>query len=386
MSKEPPTARIEIWAVRLPPGLDADADLARLISASATLETGDVVVVTSKVVSKVEGRTVAADREQGILDETVRVVARMGPTVIALTRHGLVMAAAGVDASNTPAGTSVLLPLDPDASARRLRRELAGLTSANVAVVVTDTAGRAWRLGQTDIAIGAAGLAPLHDLRGTVDAVGRDLAVTMPAVGDELAAAGDLVKGKATDCPVAVVRGLSHWVLDPSDDGPGAGSLVRDPSTDQFGLGARDAVRAAALRADAAALAAFPALRADDVDPFEGLDEDPAEAGLDDLVRLTVTRGRDESADGLHGRTHWTVRVLLAEGSPTSAAVLAGRLAERADTLAAGAGLNRADPGAWPIAPDGWEVAFARRWWSTRPAAPHVGDPTGANADTRLAR
>jgi coenzyme F420-0:L-glutamate ligase/coenzyme F420-1:gamma-L-glutamate ligase len=220
----------------------AGDDLAAILAGVTQLEDGDILVVTSKVVSKAEGRVAVAAREDAVVEETDRVVARRGRTTIVRTRHGLVLAAAGVDASNTAAGTVVLLPEDPDGSARRLREELARRTGRNVAVLVTDTAGRAWRTGQTDIAIGAAGLEVLHDYAGTTDAHGNELAVTAPAVADELAAAADLVKRKLDRRPAAVVRGLAGLVLPRAEHGPGAVALVRDGSEDMFGLGAREAV------------------------------------------------------------------------------------------------------------------------------------------------
>src|SRR6516225_2666368 len=203
------------------PEITAGADLAGLIAEAATdLTDGDIVTVTSKIVSKAEGRVVRADREDAIDAETVRVVARRGQTRIAETRHGLVLAAAGVDASNTPPGTVVLLPEDPDGSARRLRKGLQDRLGVRIGVVVTDTLGRPWRAGQTDAAIGAAGVAPLRDYRGTADTFGTALEVTVAAVADEIAAAGDLVKGKAAGIPVAVIRGLADLVTEA--DGPGA--------------------------------------------------------------------------------------------------------------------------------------------------------------------
>jgi coenzyme F420-0:L-glutamate ligase/coenzyme F420-1:gamma-L-glutamate ligase len=226
----------------------AGADLAAVLttaSGSVTLHDGDILVVTSKVVSKAEGRVQAGTREQALEQETVRTVARRGRTSIVRTRHGLVMAAAGVDASNVEAGSVVLLPLDPDSSARRLREDLRRTTGRNVAVVVTDTAGRAWRTGQTDIAVGAAGLDVLHHYAGVRDSHGNELAVTEPAVADELAAAADLVKRKLDRRPAAVVRGLAALVLEPGQHGDGAVALVRDESQDMFGLGAREAVLAA---------------------------------------------------------------------------------------------------------------------------------------------
>jgi coenzyme F420-0:L-glutamate ligase / coenzyme F420-1:gamma-L-glutamate ligase len=220
-------------------------DLAALLLSRVELLDGDVLVVTSKVVSKAEGRVVTGDREAALPGETDRVVARRGPTTIVRTHHGLVIAAAGIDASNTAPGTVVLLPVDPDGSARALRSRLHELAGVTVAVVVSDTSGRAWRTGQTDIAIGAAGLEVLDDHAGRTDPYGNRLAVTAPAVADELAAAGDLAKGKVAMAPVAVVRGLGDRVLPAGMDGPGAQALVRAEESDMFGLGAREAVLSA---------------------------------------------------------------------------------------------------------------------------------------------
>lgn len=220
-----------------------------------------MLVLTSKVVSKAAGRVVRGDRAAAIAAETERIVAQRGAAVIAQTRHGFVLAAAGVDASNTEPGTVVLLPEHPDRSARRLRDEIYAAVGRNVAVVVSDTAGRAWRLGQTDMAIGCAGILPAVDLRGTADSYGNLLEVTTPAVADELAAAGDLVKGKATGCPLAVVRGAGDFVLPVGDHGPGAIALLRDTETDLFALGAREAAVTAALRNQPAALRRFPRSR-----------------------------------------------------------------------------------------------------------------------------
>jgi coenzyme F420-0:L-glutamate ligase/coenzyme F420-1:gamma-L-glutamate ligase len=230
------------WGVKGLPEVTAGDDLAELIAAAAPdLADGDVVVVTSKVVSKSEGRTIAADdREAAIDTESVRVVAARGATRIVETRQGLVLAAAGVDASNTPQGTVVLLPLDPDASARSLRDGLATRLGVNVAVVVSDTFGRPWRSGLTDVAVGVAGLAPLDDHRGRADAFGHTLEQTVVAVADEVAAAADLVKGKLSGVPVAVVRGLDRYVLDVP--GPGAAALVRPAAEDMFRWGHREVV------------------------------------------------------------------------------------------------------------------------------------------------
>jgi coenzyme F420-0:L-glutamate ligase/coenzyme F420-1:gamma-L-glutamate ligase len=222
-----------------------DALAADAASRPATvLADGDVLVVTSKIVSKAEGRVVeAADREAAITAETVRVVATRehpgGVTRIVENRLGLVMAAAGVDASNTADGTVLLLPVDPDASARALRAALGSRFGVRVGVLVSDTAGRPWRQGQTDIAIGAAGVRVLDDLRGSTDTHGRALQVSVAAVADEIAGAAELVKGKATGLPVAVVRGMAHAVT--AEDGPGARVLVRVGPDDMFAEGTAEA-------------------------------------------------------------------------------------------------------------------------------------------------
>ncbi|OII67520.1 coenzyme F420-0:L-glutamate ligase [Streptomyces sp. CC77] len=240
-------AAYRVWAPGGLPEVREGDDLAKLIAAAEPgLADGDVVLVTSKIVSKAEGRIVAAaDREAAIDAEAVRVVARRGTLRIVENRNGLVMAAAGVDASNTPAGTVLLLPEDPDSSARAIRSGLRDALGVTVGVVVTDTFGRPWRSGLTDVAIGAAGVRVLDDLRGGTDAYGNPLVATVVAGGDELAAAGDLVKGKTAGRPVAVVRGLAHLVTAEGDDGPGARALVRDPGSDMFRLGTSEAVRQA---------------------------------------------------------------------------------------------------------------------------------------------
>lgn len=294
-------------------GTDLAAEIARL----AAPVDGDVVVVTSKVVSKAEGRVVQGDRAPLVDRHTERVVARRGPTTIARTASGLTLAAAGLDASNTEPGTVVLLPADPDASARSLRERLAQLCAVNVAVVVTDTAGRAWRTGQTDIAIGAAGLLPLVDLAGELDSHGVALAVTAPAVADEIASAADLVKGKLTRTPVAVLSGLGDQVLAPFEHGPGADALLRPPAEDLFGWGAADAVRAAVRRDHDAALG------------FAAADADAAALVADALAvlepgRLTVRRVADDT---------WVAGA--DDGcDPVAAAWAAGALVERLHVLA----------------------------------------------------
>ncbi|MFF3653682.1 coenzyme F420-0:L-glutamate ligase [Streptomyces olivochromogenes] len=242
-SAAPPGYRV--WALPGLPEVRQGDDLGKLIAvAEPGLVDGDVLLVTSKIVSKAEGRLVeAADREAAIDAETVRVVARRGALRIVENRQGLVMAAAGVDASNTPAGTVLLLPEDPDASARAIRHELRDTLGVDVGVVITDTFGRPWRTGLTDVAIGAAGVRVLDDLRGGTDAHGNPLSATVVATADELAAAGDLVKGKASGLPVAVVRGLPHVVAE--DDGEGTRAMVRGARDDMFRLGTSEAVREA---------------------------------------------------------------------------------------------------------------------------------------------
>jgi coenzyme F420-0:L-glutamate ligase / coenzyme F420-1:gamma-L-glutamate ligase len=237
------TPTITVTGVAGLPEVEAGADLAALIAdAEPGLADGDIVVVTSKIVSKAEGRVVRSDRERAIDAETVRVVARRGDTRIVETRHGLVLAAAGVDASNTAPGTVVLLPEDPDGSARRLRKALRDRLGARIGVIITDTLGRPWRTGQTDAAIGAAGVRPLLDHRGQPDTFGARLEVTVAAVADEIAAATDLVKAKTSGVPVAIVRGLAHLVTDA--DGPGGRALIRPPAEDMFRFGSADVLAA----------------------------------------------------------------------------------------------------------------------------------------------
>ncbi|MCF3106916.1 coenzyme F420-0:L-glutamate ligase [Streptomyces roseoverticillatus] len=244
-----------VWAVPGIPEVQAGDDLVKLLAGAVTgeglpgLADGDVLLVTSKIVSKAEGRIVRADDREAAIDaETVRVVARRGPLRIVENRQGLVMAAAGVDASNTAAGTILLLPEDSDASARALRDGLREALGVDVGVLVTDTFGRPWRNGLTDVAIGAAGVRVLDDLRGGTDAHGNPLSATVVATADELAAAGDLVKGKVSGLPVAVVRGLPHIVGggdDADGDSAGARALVRSAADDMFRLGTSEAVREA---------------------------------------------------------------------------------------------------------------------------------------------
>ena len=211
---------------------------------STGLSDGDILVVTSKVVSKAEGRVVATHSRDEVIDaETARVVATKqtprGLTRIVQTRHGLVMAAAGVDASNVEPGHVVLLPDDPDASARRLRSAITRATGVAVGVVITDTMGRPWRMGVTDVAIGVAGVTSLDDHTGRPDGYGRTLEMTVIAIADEVAAAADLVKGKTAGSPIAVARGLARFVT--AADGPGAAAIVRPLDEDLFTLGTEEA-------------------------------------------------------------------------------------------------------------------------------------------------
>jgi coenzyme F420-0:L-glutamate ligase / coenzyme F420-1:gamma-L-glutamate ligase len=247
------TGTVEIRGLVGLPEIEAGADLVALIGAAVSapggpgLADGDILVVTSKIISKVEGRTVAAaDRQDAITAETVRVVARRGELRIVENRLGLVMAAAGVDASNTPAGTVLLLPEDPDRSARELAEGLHRRFGVRVGVCVSDTFGRVWRAGVVDQAIGAAYLRPTDDLRGRVDGHGNELSMTVTALVDELAAAGELVKGKLSGIPIALVRGLPGLVT--AEPGPGARALLRPSDEDLFSLGTAEA-RASAVAA-----------------------------------------------------------------------------------------------------------------------------------------
>ena len=241
------TGGLQILPVHGMPEFRPGDDLAAaLASAAPWLADGDVVVVTSKIVSKVEGRLVAAPvdpderdvlRRELVDAETERVLARRGKTLIVANKLGIVQAAAGVDGSNVRRDELALLPADPDASADRLRSALRDLLGVDVAVVITDTMGRCWRIGQTDAAIGSAGLTVLHRYGGAVDVEGNELHVTEVALADELAAAADLVKGKLGGVPVAVVRGAG-----PVDDGSTARDLVRPLDDDANWLaGLRDA-------------------------------------------------------------------------------------------------------------------------------------------------
>jgi coenzyme F420-0:L-glutamate ligase len=263
-------------------------DLGALIAdAAPPLFDGDILVVTSKVISKVEGRLVAlnstdpdvreAARLRAIDDETVRVVASRGPLSIVQTRHGLVVAAAGVDLSNVALDELALLPVDPDASAAALRDALRARLGVEVGVVVTDSAGRPWRAGIIDYALGVSGLSAVFDARGNIDRHGNELIVTEVAVADEIAAAADLVKGKLSGVPVAIVRGLARdGKL--TDNGLGSTTLIRDANEDLFRLGTAEAIefgRAAGPEPIA------PGLHADAVRVVSALpDSPPADAAI----------------------------------------------------------------------------------------------------------
>jgi coenzyme F420-0:L-glutamate ligase / coenzyme F420-1:gamma-L-glutamate ligase len=234
------------------PEIEDGDRLGELIAVRAELEGGDLVVISQKVVSKAEGRVVdlstvrASDRAvqlaaelgkgpalvQLVLDESKEVIRAGRGVLICETRHGLVCANAGVDTSNVGEGKAALLPIDPDASARRIRAELRDAGGASAAVVVSDSFGRAWRRGQSEVAIGCAGLRPLDDWRGRTDSGGKELSATLIAIADEAAAAADLVRDKASRVPAAIVRGIERWVSE--DDGPGAAALRRPREQDLF--------------------------------------------------------------------------------------------------------------------------------------------------------
>jgi len=240
---------LQIASVEGLPEITEGMGLGKLIAERAELGDGEVVVISQKVVSKAEGQTrrlssvipsaearrlaAVLGKEPAlvelILEESKEVLRAERNVLITETRHGLVCANAGIDTSNLPEdGTVCLLPEDPDASARRIRAEI----TSTVALVIGDSFGRAWRLGQAEVAIGCAGLIPLDDWRGRKDAHGRELEATQIAIADEAAAAADLVRSKDSQVPAVIVRGLSRFVT--AEDGPGAASLRRLPEEDLF--------------------------------------------------------------------------------------------------------------------------------------------------------
>jgi len=235
-------SRIEMWGIEGIGEIRPNDVLADVIAAAVAsprngpLVDGDVLVVTQKIVSKAEGRLVAVDPDdplshKGVVEaEAVRILRRRGDLVITETRHGFVCANSGVDLSNVQRGEAALLPLDSDRSARRIRDGLRARLGVEVGVIVSDTFGRPWRRGLTDVAIGVAGVAGVVDLRGTEDALGRTMQVTEVAIADELASAAELVMGKSAGIPVAVVRGVDRAWLRDAD----IGELIRSPQEDLF--------------------------------------------------------------------------------------------------------------------------------------------------------
>jgi coenzyme F420-0:L-glutamate ligase/coenzyme F420-1:gamma-L-glutamate ligase len=235
--------RLDVFGIEGVGEIRPGDDLAAMIldaastSPATALATNDVLVVTQKIVSKAEGRLVPIDPDDPLShkaiveQESVRIVRRRGELIISETRHGFVCANAGVDLSNVERGYAALLPLDSDRSARRIRDAIRGRAGIDVAVIVSDTFGRPWRRGLTDVAIGCAGIGAILDLRGTPDALGREMHVTEVALVDELAAAAELVMGKTDGIPAAVVRGVDPaWLR----DGSVHTELVRPPSEDLF--------------------------------------------------------------------------------------------------------------------------------------------------------
>lgn len=230
-------SRLEVFGVEGLGEITRGADVAGLIAAAVELRDHDVVVVTQKIVSKAEGAMAQVDPDDPLShkplveQESVRVLRRRGELVISETRHGFVCANAGIDLSNVDRGWAALLPEDPDRSARRIRDAVKGRHGVTVGVIVSDTFGRPWRRGVTDVAIGSAGLVPVLDLRGTQDSYGRELQVTEVAIVDELAAAAELVMGKATGIPVAIIRGVdASWF----GEGGVQTDVVRRPADDLF--------------------------------------------------------------------------------------------------------------------------------------------------------
>ena len=381
-------AELSAWAVpgirEVVPGDDLAALVGDALEADArehpehALRVGDILVVTSKVVSKAEGRVIAAaDREDAISAETVRVVATRaydgGITRIVENRQGVVGAAAGVDASNAPDGVVLLLPEDPDASARSLRDTWSARFGVQLGVIVSDTLGRTWRIGQTDIAIGAAGVRVVDDLRGQTDASGKPLAVTQPAVGDELAALGDLVKGKASGCPMAVVRGVSRLVVDDEPPFTTGRSLTRTGQGDMFRLGTDEALAEGYRRGLAAglALAARGEPRWTVVIPFKG--------GEGAKSRFAETAGIDRR------------QLSLAFLTDTLRAVRCARSMERVLVVTAEAGLSDVlgdlvdsvvpDPGMGLNAAVAAGASAARERWPESFVAVLVGDLPALLAD-----
>ncbi len=230
-------ANLEIIPVPGLPEIGVGDDLATLIAEAGDLRDGDVVVVTQKIVSKAEDRLVEIDvgdplsHKPLVEQESVRILRRRGELIISQTSHGFVCANAGIDLSNVERGYAALLPEDSDRSARRIRDGIRGKAGIDVAVIISDTFGRPWRRGVTDVAIGCAGIKAILDLRGAPDALGREMQVTEVAIVDELASAAELAMGKTTNVPVAIVRGVDpDWL----GDGNVVDEIVRAPADDLF--------------------------------------------------------------------------------------------------------------------------------------------------------
>jgi coenzyme F420-0:L-glutamate ligase / coenzyme F420-1:gamma-L-glutamate ligase len=236
-AQSPPPGGIVIIPVDGIGEITNETDLAATIASATSLVDGDVVVVTQKIVSKAEGRLVTIDPEDPdakkalVESESVRVLRRRGELVISETRHGFICANAGIDLSNVPAGWAALLPDDSDRSARKIRDKLLAISGVSVAVIISDTFGRAWRRGVVDVAIGCDGVAGIVDLRGTTDANGRELVATEMCIADEIASAAELVMGKDRGVPVAIVRGIDRAWLRRSSV---AGEITRPASEDLF--------------------------------------------------------------------------------------------------------------------------------------------------------
>ena len=291
-------------------------DIAKLILDRATLSDGEVLVVTSKIVSKAAGLATTVSKDDLLRAQTDRVVATRGETRIVRTHHGLTMAAAGIDNSNTTPGTLIPLPPDPDGSAAEIRARIHELAGKRVAVIISDTAGRAWRIGQTDIAIGCAGILPFDSFAGRTDPYGNPLAVTAPAIADQIAGAAELASGKFGARPVVIVRGTDPaW--NTTDDGPGARALIRDEDGDMFGLGVRESAIAAILGDQ----------------PVRGLPRDES-ATIDTIIDL-----------GLRGLAFKKTDIMVEDGTlvitiPTGNEISAGVLAQRLVSLGIAHGVS----------------------------------------------
>lgn len=228
---------LQIFPIPGLPEITPGDDLAGMLAACEDIEDGDVLIVTQKIVSKAEGRIVPIDFEDPrghkalVEDESVRILRRRGELIISETTHGFVCANAGIDLSNVEDGHAALLPIDSDRSARRIRDVVRAMTNFEIGVIISDTFGRPWRRGVTDVAIGSAGIGPILDLRGTNDSLGRELMVTEVCIVDELAAAADLVMGKSSGFGAAIIRGVSaDWFR----SGSVVDEIVRKPAEDLF--------------------------------------------------------------------------------------------------------------------------------------------------------